>query len=78
MNPDRKKYVIATALLLLPVVGLGLGWGFIFVIMATTGSHPDRSDSSWRQFFTPIFQASFNVLARSIVAVAMKEMVFAR
>ena len=58
MKPGRRKYVIAAALFLLPLVGLGLGWGFYRDTTAMTGSRQPRSDSLSRRCFIPMFPPS--------------------
>ena len=75
MNPDRKKYVIATALLLLPVVGLGLGWGFYLRYNGNNWISPGSIGFIVATILYANIPGVFYVLARNIVTIAMKEIV---
>lgn len=75
MNPNRKKYVIATALLLLPVVGLGLGWGFYLRYNGNNWISPGSIGFIVATILYANIPGVFYVLARSTVTIAMKEIV---
>ncbi len=75
MKPGRRKYVIAATLSLLPLVGLGLGWGFYLGYHGNDWLSPGSIGFIVATILYSNVPAVICLIARSIDTIATKEIV---